>query len=93
MKAITRIPNALLKFLVGTLLAVVIVITIVVSPVLAHGVIEKSEPAAGAAVAASPPRVVIWFTESIEPRFSSIEVYSIDTSQRVDLGARRRRTA
>jgi methionine-rich copper-binding protein CopC len=42
------------------------------APALAHAMLERSDPAAGAIVSASPPEIVITFSEALEPRFSSI---------------------
>jgi len=77
-----KLARALFKYgLLAFLLALISVV-----PVLAHGVIEKSEPTAGAAVAAAPREVKIWFTESVDLRLSSMEVYHIESARRVDLG-------
>jgi copper transport protein len=88
-KILTRrnsLARALFKHIVRTLLvtSLIAVFLFSVLPVLAHGVIEKSEPAAGAAVAASPPEVKLWFTESVDLRFSSIEVHHVESARRVD---------
>lgn len=40
----------------------------------AHTQLERASPAAGSTVAAAPKEVVLWFTETLEPAFSSIEV-------------------
>lgn len=66
--------------------SLLIIILFWATPVLAHGVIERSEPTAGAVVAAAPREVKIWFTESVDLRFSSIEVYHTESARRVDLG-------
>jgi len=83
-----KLAHALFKYWLKafhvTLLPILILVG--VSPVLAHGVIEKSEPAAGAVVAAAPREVKIWFTESVDLRFSSIEVSHTESARRVDLG-------
>jgi len=58
----------------------------VVSPALAHGIIERAGPPVGGAVADPPAKVQVWFTEPIEPRFSRLEVYVAGSDSRIDLG-------
>lgn len=41
---------------------------------LAHAHLDRSTPAAGSMMKDAPKEVVIWFTEAVEPKFSSIEV-------------------
>jgi methionine-rich copper-binding protein CopC len=45
------------------------------SPAFAHAFLERASPPVGAALAASPPEIVISFTEGVEPLFSTIEVH------------------
>jgi len=40
----------------------------------AHAFLEKASPAAGENVHGSPPRIVLDFTEALEPSFSAIAV-------------------
>ncbi|MGH7984010.1 MAG: copper resistance CopC family protein [Candidatus Udaeobacter sp.] len=40
----------------------------------AHAFLERAEPAVGSTVQISPNEVRIWFTENIEPAFSTIQV-------------------
>lgn len=40
----------------------------------AHAMLDHSSPAVGSSVAPSPKEVVLWFTEKLEPAFSTIEV-------------------
>ena len=40
----------------------------------AHAHLDHAVPAAGSIVTTAPKEVVIWFTEALEPKFSSIEV-------------------
>src|SRR5215472_4684168 len=42
---------------------------------LAHFALVRASPAAGTRVPKSPPRVELWFTEEIEPAFSSVAVF------------------
>jgi copper resistance protein C len=40
----------------------------------AHAHLGRASPAVGATVATAPKTVTLWFTESLEPAFSTIEV-------------------
>jgi copper resistance protein C len=40
----------------------------------AHAHLDRASPPVGSTVAAAPAEVVLWFTETLEPAFSSIEV-------------------
>ena len=44
------------------------------APAHAHVHLDHATPAVGSTVAPAPKEVVLWFTESLEPTFSSIEV-------------------
>jgi methionine-rich copper-binding protein CopC len=51
----------------------------------AHAFLERADPRVGSTVRISPVEVRLWFTEQLEPAFSSVQV--IDKSgQRVDKG-------
>ena len=52
--------------------------------VQAHTKLEKSEPAAGAAVAAAPKQIQLWFNEKVDPAVSKIALSS--PSGKVELG-------
>lgn len=43
-------------------------------PAGAHGVVERSSPASGAALDAAPSQVELWFNEPVDPAFSSASV-------------------
>ena len=47
----------------------------------AHALLDHSAPAAGASVQTSPPQMKLWFSDEIEPAFSTIRV--------IDAGGRR----
>ncbi len=47
----------------------------------AHALLEHSSPAAGASVQKSPPQMKLWFSDELEPAFSTIRV--------IDAGGRR----
>jgi methionine-rich copper-binding protein CopC len=44
------------------------------APAYAHAFLDHAEPKVGAKVTAAPTEVKIWFTEELEPAFSSIQV-------------------
>lgn len=50
----------------GTLLAHV--------AVQAHAHLDHAQPAVGSTVKTAPTEVTLWFTEAVEPKFSSVEV-------------------
>jgi len=41
----------------------------------AHAFLQRAEPAVGSTVQESPPEVRTWFTENIEPAFSTIQIF------------------
>jgi methionine-rich copper-binding protein CopC len=41
----------------------------------AHAFLKRAEPAVGSTVQTSPAEVRIWFTENIEPAFSTVQVF------------------
>ena len=51
----------------------------------AHAFLDHASPAVGSSVPASPSGVSLWFTQDLEPAFSSVQVTD-DAGQRVDLG-------
>jgi methionine-rich copper-binding protein CopC len=51
----------------------------------AHAFLDHAQPSVGAAVAAAPAAVQLWFTQPLEPAFSSIQVVD-PTGNRVDQG-------
>ena len=55
-----------------------------IEPASAHANLVSSEPAANSELEEAPDRVIIWFTEPLEPSLSSIHVLDA-TGQRVDL--------
>lgn len=40
----------------------------------AHAHLDHASPAVGSTVTAAPPDVTIWFTQNLEPAFSSVDV-------------------
>ena len=53
-----------------------------------HAFLERAEPRVGSTVKAAPSRVRVWFTEALEPAFSTLEVVN-QSGDRVDLGPAR----
>ena len=51
------------------------------SRVSAHAFLERSDPSVGGKVHSAPAAVWIWFTEAIEPSFSSIQVLDATGNQ------------
>jgi len=53
-----------------------------------HAFLERAEPRVGSTVKAAPSQVRVWFTEAIEPAFSTLEVVN-QVGDRVDRGPAR----
>lgn len=51
----------------------------------AHAFLDRADPRVGSTVRTPPTQVRIWFTESLEPAFSSVQVVN-EAGQRVDQG-------
>ena len=41
---------------------------------LAHAMLDRASPPVGSRIATSPARIQLWFTEALEPAFSSVKV-------------------
>src|SRR5205809_1634347 len=54
----------------------------------AHALLDRAEPRVGNTVATAPREVTLWFTQKLEPAFSSITVTN-SAGQRVDTGKTR----
>ncbi|MGA2129763.1 MAG: copper resistance CopC family protein [Xanthobacteraceae bacterium] len=54
----------------------------------AHAFLDRAEPRVGSSVAAAPRQVSLWFTQSLEPAFSTVEVQD-SAGARVDQGGPR----
>jgi copper resistance protein C len=50
-----------------------------------HAFLERAEPRVGSTVKAAPSQVRVWFTEALEPAFSTLEVVN-EKGERVDRG-------
>jgi methionine-rich copper-binding protein CopC len=68
-----------------TALFAAVVLTGPAAEARAHAFLDHARPAVGSSVPISPPIVTLWFTQDLEPAFSSVQVMD-DTGQRVDLG-------
>jgi methionine-rich copper-binding protein CopC len=53
-----------------------------------HAFLERAEPRVGSTVKAAPSQVRVWFTEALEPAFSTLEVVN-QFGDRVDRGPAR----
>ena len=51
----------------------------------AHAFLKRAEPAVGSIVQTSPGEIRIWFTEKVQPAFSTIQVFDASGKQ-VDKG-------
>jgi hypothetical protein len=51
----------------------------------AHAFLDQASPAVGSTVPTSPAAVTLWFTQDLEPAFSSVTITN-RAGQRVDLG-------
>lgn len=54
--------------------ALIAAIAFASAPAFAHAHLDHAQPAPGAKLATAPNEVAIWFTEAVEPKFSSIVV-------------------
>ncbi|MGB9042662.1 MAG: copper homeostasis periplasmic binding protein CopC [Pseudolabrys sp.] len=57
-----------------TIFTIVILLSAATGSAFAHAHLDHATPKVGSTVAQSPKEVVLWFTEKLEPAFSSIEV-------------------
>ena len=58
---------------------------IIASPAGAHAFLDHATPAVGSTIHASPAQVKLWFTQALEPAFSTAQV-SDAAGKRVDRG-------
>jgi copper resistance protein C len=70
----------------GTIFALVAALALGASPsARAHAFLDHASPAVGSSVTTAPQAVTLWFTQDLEPAFSSVTVTD-PVGQRVDLG-------
>ncbi len=70
----------------GARLLLVILALAVAGPAWSHAFLERAEPRVGSTVKSAPAQVRVWFTQNLEPAFSTLEV-SNERGERVDQGA------
>jgi methionine-rich copper-binding protein CopC len=63
------------------MLPLAILVLMMAPTVTAHTRLERSVPAADSTVVVSPPRLVLWFSERLEPAFSEVQVLSAEGTQ------------
>ncbi len=66
--------NPRLRFALGAVSLAAAFLFAAAGPLHAHGVLERSDPAAGVSLNAPPPRVVLWFSEPVDPVLSSASI-------------------
>jgi methionine-rich copper-binding protein CopC len=67
------------------IVAIVAVAAVLPPPASAHAFLDRAVPAVGSAVHLAPTEVRLWFTQKLEPAFSSVRVLDRNGS-RVDRG-------
>jgi copper resistance protein C len=65
-----------------------LVLLLVMGEASAHALLDHAEPRVGNTVATAPREVTLWFTQRLEPAFSTITVTNV-AGQRVDAGKTR----
>jgi methionine-rich copper-binding protein CopC len=66
-------------------IATLAVASVIVTPAGAHAFLDHAMPAVGSAVHGSPAQLKLWFTQELEPAFSTVQVLDRD-GKRVDKG-------
>ena len=69
-------------------LIVPVLLVLVMGEAVAHAFLDHAEPRVGNKVATPPREVTLWFTQKLEPAFSSVTVTNA-AGQRVDTGKAR----
>ena len=67
---------------------ILLLLWLVTGEASAHAFLDHAEPRVGNTVATAPREVTLWFTQKLEPAFSSIAVTN-SAGQRVDTGKSR----
>jgi copper resistance protein C len=65
-----------------------VLLVLVMGKAVAHAFLDHAEPRVGNKVATPPREVTLWFTQKLEPAFSSVMVTNA-AGQRVDTGKAR----
>jgi methionine-rich copper-binding protein CopC len=55
------------------------------TPALAHAFLDHASPLVGSTVQAAPHEVSLWFTQNLEPAFSTVQVFDA-SGARIDQG-------
>ena len=61
------------------------ILALQINTVQAHANLLRSQPGSNESVDVAPNRIIIWFTEPVEPNFSTISVFN-HRGDSVDLG-------
>jgi methionine-rich copper-binding protein CopC len=69
----------------GKLLATLALVPLAASAAWAHAFLDHATPGVGSSLSTAPTAVSIWFTQELEPAFSTVEVLD-QTGNRVDVG-------
>ncbi|MGB6535694.1 MAG: copper resistance CopC family protein [Xanthobacteraceae bacterium] len=77
-----RIPPALASALFA---ALTMALTLGSPAAQAHAFLDHASPQAGGTVAAAPSELTLWFTQNLEPAFSTVQV-TAPSGERVDQG-------
>jgi methionine-rich copper-binding protein CopC len=59
-------------------LSLSLVVLVGLASLEAHAFLKRAEPVVGSTVQTSPAEVRIWFTENVEPAFSTVQVFTAD---------------
>jgi methionine-rich copper-binding protein CopC len=65
-----------------------LLLLLVAGEATAHALLDRAEPRVGNTVATAPREVTLWFTQKLEPAFSTVTVTNA-AGQRVDTGKTR----
>lgn len=70
---------------INSIVMTVVLVLAAVTAVGAHAFLERADPRVGSTVRTAPAQVRLWFTEELEPAFSSVRVVN-EGGQQVDKG-------
>jgi methionine-rich copper-binding protein CopC len=68
-----------------TIISALLMLALAASGARAHAFLDRAIPSVGNAVATPPTAIRIWFTQELEPAFSTVEVRD-EAGNRVDAG-------
>jgi len=55
-------------------IVIALIVTLLPAAALAHAMLDRASPRVGSTVANAPKELTLWFTEKLEPAFSTAEV-------------------